>query len=119
MNQLNSIDLDEVKYRVRAHDPVTSVEAAEESLKFSKTQAGRILGALKALGTAGADQLAVATGMTVVQVDRRLPELKRAELAHVLQLNGEDVRRDGYRVWAPSQKNLARDATGGSGQNKT
>lgn len=119
MSDMTIADLEEVKYRVRAHDPITSVEAAEESLKFSKTQAGRILGALRALGTAGADQLAEATGMTVVQVDRRLPDLKRAQLAHVLQLNGEDVRRDGYRVWAPTQKNLPNDATGGSGQNKT
>lgn len=119
MSDMTIADLEEVKYRVRAHDPITSVEAAEESLKFSKTQAGRILGALRDLGTAGAGELAVATGMTVVQVDRRLPDLKRAELAHVLQLNGEDVRRDGYRVWAPTQKNLPRDATGGSGKNKT
>lgn len=119
MSNMSIADLEEVKYRVRAHDPITSVEAAEESLKFSKTQCGRILAALERLGNAGADELATATGLTVVQVDRRLPELKRDKLAHVLQLNGEDVRRDGYRVWAPTKKNLQQDTTGGSGQNKT
>lgn len=97
-------DLHEARFRVRAHDPVTSVEAAERSLLFSGSQAARIHSALQRLGSATAHEIGTATGLTVVQVDRRLPELMREGLTEVLQLNGEDVRRDGYRVWRALKK---------------
>ena len=91
----------DVRYRVRAGDPVTSVLAAERSMEFSGGQRARIMEALRSLGSATAQELASATGLTVVQVDRRLPEAKRDGTAEVMQLNGDDVRRDGYRVWMP------------------
>ena len=103
--------LDEVKLRVRAHDPVSSVLAAECSMEFSNTHKGRIQTALKKLGTATAHEIGEACGLSVVQTDRRLPELLRDGAAEVLQLAGEDVMRDGFRVWRLVEKNLAASAT--------
>ena len=103
--------LDEVKLRVRAHDPVSSVLAAECSMEFSNTHKGRIQAALKRLGTATAHEIGEACGLSVVQTDRRLPELLRDGAAEVLQLAGEDVMRDGFRVWRLVEKNLATGAT--------
>lgn len=103
--------LDEVKLRVRAHDPVSSVLAAERSTEFSNTHKGRIQAALKKLGTATAHEIGEACGLSVVQTDRRLPELLRDGAAEVLQLAGEDVMRAGFRVWRLVEKNLATGAT--------
>ena len=103
--------LDEVKLRVRAHDPVSSVLAAERSMEFSNTHKGRIQAALKKLGTATAHEIGEACGLSVVQTDRRLPELLRDGAAEVLQLAGEDVMRDGFRVWRLVEKNLTTGAT--------
>lgn len=111
MNHTDVTNHDELKLRVRAHDPITSIEAAERSLSFSNNHAGRILAALCRRGMATAHELSLDTGLTVVQVDRRLPEAKRDGQAEVTQLNGEDMRRDGYRVWRFVQKNLAGDET--------
>ena len=89
----------EIKLRVRAQDPVTSVAAAERSLKFSTTHKGRILAALDRLGTGTADEIGMVAKLSVVQVDRRLPELARDDLAEVLRIGDVDVTRDGFRVW--------------------
>ena len=91
--------LEAIKRLVRAQDPATSVAAAERSTMFSGTHKGRILLALKWLGTGTADDISMVTGLSVVQVDRRLPELARDGVAEVLQLNGDDVVRNGFRVW--------------------
>ena len=40
-----------------------------------------------------------ATGLSVEQVDRRLPELARANMAEVLQIGDRDAMRGGFRVW--------------------
>ncbi|MFN3377478.1 MAG: hypothetical protein ACK40S_13135 [Burkholderiaceae bacterium] len=90
---------------VRASDPITSVIAAEGSRAFSGPHCDRILAALQ-LGPATAHELQATTGLTVVQIDRRLPELRRAGKARVSQHMGEDLVRNGARVWeacAPSQ----------------
>lgn len=92
-------DIDTIKLRVRAQDPVTSVAAAERSLKFSATHKGRILAALEEAGAATAHEISLASGLSVVQVDRRLPELARDDLAEVLRIGDSDVTRDGFRVW--------------------
>ncbi|ARU06161.1 hypothetical protein CCO03_17085 [Comamonas serinivorans] len=84
---------------VRAHDPVTSMEAAEHAVMFSGPHCDRIEAALAELGQATAWELTHATGLTVVQIDRRLPELARAGRARVVQSGGDDVCRNGYRVW--------------------
>ena len=107
---------DEVRKRVRAHDPLTSVEAAERSMEFSGNQSERIHAALKHLKTGTAHEIGVLIGLTVVQVDRRLPELKRAGSAEVIQVNGGDMRRGDYRVWRA--KNFDPAATKAEGVNK-
>lgn len=95
----------EVLYRVRAHDPITSVVAAEKSLRFAGTHREQIVAALKELHNATAHEISRATGLTVVQVDRRLPELARDGIAKTIVVNGCDLTRDGYRIWT-LQKNL-------------
>lgn len=102
---------DEVKLRVRAHDPVSSIGAAERSMDFSNTHKGRIQAALTRLGTATAHEIGEACGLSVVQTDRRLPELLRDGVAEVLQLAGEDVMRNGFRVWRLVEKNFAARTT--------
>ena len=84
---------------VRAHDPFTSVMAAEAASAFSGPHCERILAALKQ-GEGTAQEIMERTGLTVVQIDRRLPELFRNGKARVVQFNGEDMIRDGFRVWA-------------------
>lgn len=89
-----------VKKRVRARDPLSSVLAAERSTRFSETHKGRILAALQILGgSATAHEISQSTGLSVVQVDRRLPELERDNLAEVVELAGQDVMRGGFRLW--------------------
>lgn len=90
---------DELKCRVRASDPLSSVLAAEGSLEFSASHKARIFRALKDVDNATAHELTKATGLTVVQIDRRLPELRRDGLADVVQAGSIDCMRDNYRVW--------------------
>lgn len=85
-------------FLVRAHDPLTSVYAAERSARFSEGHCKYILDALKR-HPATAHELQASTGLTVVQIDRRLPELQRAGKARVVQVAGEDLTRCGARVW--------------------
>lgn len=92
-------NIEVIKKRVRAQDPVTSVAAAERSLKFSATHKGRILSALDRLGTGTADEIGMVAKLSVEQVDRRLPELARDDMAGVLRIGDADVTRDGFRVW--------------------
>ena len=92
-------DIDTIKLRVRAQDPATSIAAAERSLKFSATHKGRIMEALEEAGSATAHEIGPATGLSVEQVDRRLPELARANMAEVLQIGDRDAMRGGFRVW--------------------
>ena len=92
-------NIEVIKKRVRAQDPVTSVAAAERSLKFSATHKGRILAVLDEAGAATAHEISLASGLSVVQVDRRLPELARDDLAEVLRIGDADVTRGGFRVW--------------------
>lgn len=83
---------------VRAHDPLASIRAAERSVRFSEGHCRLILDALERR-PATAHELQSSTGLTVVQIDRRLPELQRAGKARVVQVAGEDLTRGGARVW--------------------
>lgn len=95
MSQL-SIDFTQ---RARRSDPATSKQAAVNADKFAGSHAGRILAALKAHGPKTAHELHT-TGLTVVQIDRRLPELSKLGLAKVVKLDdGADMVRGGFRVW--------------------
>ena len=86
--------------RARRTDPATSHKAAAKAERFAASHAGRILAALRDLGLATAHELALATGLTVVQIDRRTIELQRAGLAYVVSMDGDPLVRDGFRVWA-------------------
>lgn len=83
---------------VRAHDPLSSIKAAERAPVFSGYQCDRILTALSN-GPATPHEMESLTGLTVVQIDRRLPELARAGRARVVRVNGEDLMRGKSRVW--------------------
>ena len=84
---------------VRARDPITSVMAAERVPYFAGSHCDRIHAALVDLKTATASELSAITGLTVVQIDRRMPDLQRARRAEVVQFEGADLIRNGYRVW--------------------
>lgn len=83
----------------RRTDPITSVTAAERAELFSGKQRVRIIAALKMYGPSTAGELQAYTGLSVVQVDRRLPECREAKQARVVEQYGEDLMRNGYRVW--------------------
>jgi hypothetical protein len=87
-------------FRSRSSDPITSHEAAANAVRFAGSHAERICAALEKLQSATAHELSEETGLTVVQVDRRLPELERAGKAYVLTMAGKAFVRDGFRVWA-------------------
>ena len=88
-----------IQKMVRASDPLSSILAAESAVVFAGTHRERIVQSLRTHGPMTAHDIAVATGLTVVQVDRRLPELQRDGVAKVVELAGEVVLRDGFRVW--------------------
>lgn len=90
--------MNDIKLLCRAQDPISSVLAAEGASAFSKPHCDRILAALQD-GPATAHELQDATGLTVVQIDRRLPELSRNGKARVVVVDGEDLIRGGARVW--------------------
>jgi len=100
-HQTSASPAPETIFRVRASDPVTSVMAAESAEMFAGKHKDRIRLALTKLKSATAHDIARVTGLTVVQVDRRLPELKRDGVADVVEASpGVDLLRDGFRVWA-------------------
>ncbi len=84
----------------RRNDPETSKAAARHASKFSESHAGRILLALQQHGPRTPKELEQLIGLSVVQIDRRLPDLKSAKLAEVVKLDdGADAVRQGCRVW--------------------
>lgn len=85
--------------RSRSTDPATSHAAAAGAECFAHTHAGRILSVLRYEGSGTAEHIAKYTGLTVVQIDRRMVELQRQKLVRVIQLGGDDLVRNGFRVW--------------------
>lgn len=84
----------------RATDPETSKAAARKASAFSASQAGRILLALQQHGPSSPKDLSRLLGLTVEQIDRRLPDLKDAGLARVVSLSdGAELVREKCRVW--------------------
>jgi len=92
--------------RARATDPATSHSAAVMVCRFANSHKVRILEAIKSVSDhtlgATAGEIAEASGLSVVQVDRRLIELQRESRAYVVKYMGDDLVRDGYRVWKVS-----------------
>jgi predicted ArsR family transcriptional regulator len=99
MHQQLAIDFD-ANRSARKSDPQTSHEAARNAERFAASHAGRILAALKLHGPRSAHELSQLVGLSVVQIDRRLPDLKAAGLAEVAKLDdGADRTLGGFRVW--------------------
>lgn len=86
--------------RARRTDAETSHVAAANAEKFAASHAGRILTALRAMGTGTAHEIAVATGLSIVQVDRRRKEMETAKQVYMLRQGGKPFTRDGFMVWA-------------------
>lgn len=88
----------EVAPRARRTDPTTSHQAAARAAYFADSHKDRIAKAMRWLASmnqpATADRIATASGLTVVQIDRRLPEMERADLVEVY---GEPI--GGFRCW--------------------
>jgi hypothetical protein len=81
----------------RNTDPDTSHAAAERAAAFAGSHESRIIEALRgSFGMTGKD-IAHMTGLTDVQVCRRLPFMD--EVAVVTE-HGEPLKCDGSRVWA-------------------
>jgi hypothetical protein len=87
--------------RARNTDPATSHAAADRAVKFAGTHAERILAALKAVGTGTPVSISEKTGLTIVQIDRRLHELEKKGLIRVVRMFGHDLIIGGYRCWEP------------------
>lgn len=86
--------------RARKHDPATSKAAAFRSLAFSGSHAERVLSALKSHGPRTAHEIGLMIGLTVVQIDRRLPELEKQGRAKLARYDDGKVKeRGGCRVW--------------------
>ncbi len=83
--------------RARRTDPATSRTAGINAGRFANSHKARILAALKTHGPRSAHELSLLIGLTVVQIDRRLPECGSA--VQVMQQGGIDVVRGGCRVW--------------------
>lgn len=84
--------------RARNSDPCTSHAAARNAAFFADSHKGRIMAALQE-GPRTAAGIAAMTGLTVVQVDRRLCELERAERIEYLATDdGLSVSVGGFRV---------------------
>ncbi len=99
MNDQFQIDFEAVR-ACRSADPETSKAAARRASAFSTSHAGRILLALQQHGPRSPKELELILGLTVVQIDRRLPDLKAAGLARVHRLDdGAEAVRGGCRVW--------------------
>lgn len=83
--------------RARRTDPETSQRAGINAARFASGHKARILAALQTHGPRSAHELSLLIGLTVVQIDRRLPEMGSA--VRVMQQGGVDVTRGGCRVW--------------------
>jgi hypothetical protein len=88
-----------MKHLARATDPLTSINAAENSVKFSGGHKALILEALES-GAKSVRELERCTGLTVVQIDRRMAELKRLDAIELVILNdGSELMLEGTRVY--------------------
>lgn len=78
----------------RSTDPITSHQAARRASCFAESHAGRILRAIKHMPKQTAAYYSQMTGLTVVQIDRRLPELERKGL-----VRPTGAIYNGFRAW--------------------
>lgn len=98
MDNPSDTSFDPVKH-ARSNDPETSKSAARAAAKFYKSQCGKIYSALVRHGPQTADELALHTGLTNVQVDRRLPDLFEMERAKPTREIGLSAAGRECRIW--------------------
>lgn len=77
----------------RNSDPVQSHDAADRARQFAPTHRERIKAALEQHGPRTAHELERLTGLTVVQIDRRMHELCKTGEAKPHAVNGAEVKR--------------------------
>lgn len=83
----------------RTSDPATSQIAAARTVAFRADHASRILTALRDRGPMTVDQIAKVTNLTAWQVNKRLPELQRANVATPTGLTRPSASGRPERVW--------------------
>ena len=80
--------------RARATDPATSHMAAERSAQFALSHAARILSVLRYEGAGTPEHIARYTGLSIVQIDRRLHEMQAKGL-----IRTTGAVHNGFRAW--------------------
>lgn len=89
--------------RARRRDPETSHDAAREATALAKDHCTRIATVITAAGARGAcaRELARRTGLTVVQIDRRLHEIDGIErrVREGATKANQFQRREGCAIW--------------------
>jgi predicted transcriptional regulator len=83
--------------RARRSDPQTSHAAAARAASFASTHAGRIHVALTQ-GPATAHELSERTGLSVVQIDRRVSQMCEEGFIRVVTEDGKPVAEGGKPV---------------------
>lgn len=91
MNQQTELDLQPP--RARRSDPKSSHLALVRAAKVQQSHANIILGGLRKHGPSTAHELEPRIGLTVVQIDRRIAELRRAGLVRHYVSQGMPVTR--------------------------
>jgi len=92
--------------RARRRDPATSHKAAARAKAFAPSHAMRILEVLRDEDLT-AQEISQVTGLTVVQICRRLPEIEGAKTL--------PFERDGFRVWTVSTLEKTKPAASTAG----
>lgn len=92
------IDATPPAVRARLFDPFASKAAAAAASEFAGNHKERILSALEHYELSS-HQIAVRSGLTVVQVDRRMHELRASGRVELVMDGAEPLDRHGYRVW--------------------
>lgn len=77
----------------RNTDPSQCHEAADRARRFAPSHRDRILSALKQHGPSTAHELERLTGLSVVQIDRRIHEMVKASEAEAVRVNGQELKR--------------------------
>jgi predicted ArsR family transcriptional regulator len=78
---------------VRNSDPIQSHAAADRAAQFAGSHRARILAALQQHGPRTAHELERITGLTVVQIDRRMHELCKSGDAKAHTVNNLELKR--------------------------
>jgi len=83
----------------RATDPATSHAAAARINEFAGSHCVRILACLRKYGPMSKDEIAARTGLTGVQVDRRLPDLEWTGDAMPTPFTSKSLSGRDERLW--------------------